>query len=86
MFDHPDNARHPATWFTMVRPFAYLSGTLNLHKEPLRIARQKPLVLRYGVGLWDGPVETNSIDRLYQQWVGRRREAGGAQATDVSKM
>ncbi|MCP4594117.1 MAG: hypothetical protein GY842_25590, partial [bacterium] len=25
MFGHPDNTRHPTMWFTMVKPFAYLS-------------------------------------------------------------
>ena len=26
MLGHPDNPRHPTTWFTMAKPFAYLSG------------------------------------------------------------
>ena len=35
IFDHPSNARHPNRIFTMSPPFAYLSATLNLWKEPL---------------------------------------------------
>ena len=69
MFDHPDNPRHPATWFTMAKPFAYLSATLRLHEEPLKLLSGKPLTLRYGVALWDGRPETSQIDELYRQWV-----------------
>ena len=68
MFDHPDNPRHPATWFTMTRSFAYLSATLKLHKEPLKVASGKPLVLRYAVAVWDGQVETDQINQLYRRW------------------
>lgn len=68
MFDHPQNPRHPAMWFTMTRPFAYLSATLNLHKEPLKVVSGKPLVLRYAVVLWDGQVETERINQLYRRW------------------
>lgn len=73
MFDHPQNPRHPATWFTMTKPFAYLSATLNLHKEPLKVASDKPLVLRYAVVLWDGRVETEQINRLYKRWTSRKK-------------
>jgi hypothetical protein len=69
MFDHPDNPRHPATWFTMAKPFAYLSATLNLHKEPLKVAADKPLHLRYGVAFWDGRVEPEQIEKVYRSWI-----------------
>ena len=72
MFDHPKNERHPATWFTMDNPFAYLSATLGLHKEPLKITAGNPLVVRYGVALWDGQVPVEQIDKLYKQWAGWR--------------
>jgi hypothetical protein len=68
MFGHPDNLRHPTQWFTMTKPFAYLSATLNLHKEPLKIVSGKPLMLRYGVALWDGQVGQETIEHLYKQW------------------
>jgi hypothetical protein len=69
MFDHPGNVRHPATWFTMEKPFAYISATLALHKEPLRITAAEPLMLRYGVALWDGDVRTEQIEKAYSRWV-----------------
>lgn len=69
MFGHPENARYPTMWFTMVKPFAYLAATLGLHEEPLEVTATQPLNLRYGVALCDGAVESKEIDRLYQQWL-----------------
>jgi len=68
MFDHPKNERHPATWFTMTKPFAYLSATLNLHEQPLKVVSGKPLVLRYAVAIWDGQAETDEIESVYKSW------------------
>lgn len=72
MFGHPDNVRHPTQWFTMAKPFAYLSATLDLHREPLELIAEKPLVLCYGVAVWDGRVETDIIEKAYQWWVNRQ--------------
>jgi hypothetical protein len=69
MFCHPDNLRHPTHWFTMAKPFAYLSATMNLHRQPLKINADEPLVLRYGIAVWDGQVENNRIDRFYSRWI-----------------
>lgn len=69
MFDHPGNARHPATWFGMNQPFASMSATLNLHREPLVIAKESPLTLTYGIALWDGHVDKETIEAAYQQWL-----------------
>lgn len=69
MFGHPENARHPATWFTMTKPFAYLAATLGLHETPLDLAAGQPLTLRYGVALCDGATESSEIDLLYRQWL-----------------
>ena len=68
MFGHPGNRRHPTTWFTMAKPFAYLSATLNLHAEPLTVAAGEPLVLRYAVAVWDGRVEDDRIAQTYE-WI-----------------
>ena len=69
MFGHPDNLRHPTLWFTMTKPFAYLSATLNLHREPLKVTSDKPLVLRYTVAVWDNRVENEEIENVYNWWV-----------------
>lgn len=72
MFGHPENVRGPTSWFTMTKPFSYLSATLNLHKEPLKVTSDKPLVLRYAVALWDGPIPDEQINKIYQQWIRSR--------------
>ena len=69
MFGHPENLRHPTHWFTMTTPFAYLAATLNLHKEPLEVISNKPLVLRYTVAVWDGRIDKSRIDQVYRRWV-----------------
>jgi hypothetical protein len=69
LFDHPDNARHPAGMFSMLRHFAYLSATPNVWKEPLALKRGKPLELCYGVAVWDGEVDGESIEGLYRKWL-----------------
>ncbi|MCS7303656.1 MAG: PmoA family protein [Thermoguttaceae bacterium] len=68
VFDWPKNPRHPATWFTMDRPFAYLSATLNLDQEPLTIRAGQPVELRYGVAVWDGQVERAVVEKCYKAW------------------
>jgi len=68
ILDHPDNPRHPAKMFTMTQRFAYLSATLNLWKEPMRLAAAAPLDLCYGVALWDGAVDPADVESLYQSW------------------
>jgi len=73
MFDDPKNVRHPATWFTMEKPFAYLSATLALHKEPLKVVAGKPLILRYGVAVCDGYIGAERIEELYRKWCRSRK-------------
>lgn len=68
MFGHPSNPRHPTTWFTMTEPFAYLSATLGLHEEPLKLVEGNRLGLRYAVVLWDRRAQTDEIDETYRKW------------------
>lgn len=68
MFDHPKNPRHPATWFTMHKPFAYLSATLELHEKTLE-TDEKGLSVCYAVALWDGKVTKERIEKLYKKWI-----------------
>ena len=69
MFGHPDNLRYPTHWFTMSKPFAYLSATLNLYREPLKILSGKPLALRYAVVVWDNRVDNEQVENVYKWWV-----------------
>jgi hypothetical protein len=68
VFDHPQNPRHPAVMFTMPQRFAYIAATLNLWKQPLVLAAEKPVTLRYGVALWEGDKDRSVIDELYRRW------------------
>jgi len=67
VFDHPSNPRHPARMFTMAAPFAYLSATLNLWKDPFTL--KEPLELRYGIAVWDGQPDAAQIEALYRRWL-----------------
>ena len=69
MFGDPDNVRHPTHWFTMTKPFAYLSATLNLYRETLKIQSDKPLVLDYAVVVWDNRVGKEQVQKVYDWWV-----------------
>lgn len=69
MFDHPANARHPARFFYMNKPFAYVSATLGLGQQPLEVAAGRPLELCYGVALWDGEAGAEQVEALYDRWL-----------------
>jgi len=69
LFDHAENVRHPATMFTMAQPFAYLSATLNLWKEPLVVRAEEPLFLRYGAALWGSEPDAAEIEATFQAWI-----------------
>ena len=68
IFDHPDNLRYPAKKFTMSAPFAYLSTTLNW-KEPFQLKAGAPLDLCYGVAVWDGKMDADQIEQVFQSWL-----------------
>ena len=80
LFDSPGNPR-PAWWFTMGKPFGYLSATLNLYREPLTVEAGKPLVLVYGVAVWDGKVKADQIESVYRQWLDATKAAAPEQGT-----
>ncbi|MCX7824638.1 MAG: PmoA family protein [Verrucomicrobiae bacterium] len=72
MLDNPKNPRHPARMFTISKPFAYLSATLNLWKEPMELKRGSELVLRYGFAVCDGRLSADRIEQLYERWLALR--------------
>jgi hypothetical protein len=86
IFDHPANLRHPAAMFTMAKPFAYLSATLNVWKQPVVVKADKPLPLVYAVALWDGHVGRPAVEKLYQRWLrlsSEERATHGPQAAPL---
>jgi hypothetical protein len=68
LFDCPANPRHPNRIFTMSPPFAYLSATLNLWKEPLALKAGEKLKLNYAVALWDGEISAAQVEAVYRTW------------------
>ncbi len=68
MFDSVGNRRHPATWFTMDKPFAYLAATLGLDARPIELRAGQPVTLRYGVAIFDGDIGHDTIDAAYARW------------------
>lgn len=68
IFDAPANPRHPALWFTMNQPFAYLSATMDLWRQPLVLQPGMKLDLQYGVAAWDGEIGAETIEQAYQEW------------------
>ena len=52
IFGHPANVRGPAAFFTMKRPFAYLSATQGLEREPLVYHAGDKFQLEYLVALY----------------------------------
>lgn len=73
MFDHPDNAR-PVLWFTMSKPFSYLSATLNLHRKPMVVKSGDKLDVRYGVAIWDGKPGRDEIAAAHKRWLKRLQD------------
>lgn len=77
IFDHPANPRHPGKFFTMNKPFAYVSATLGLGRQTLELKAHEPLDLCYGAALWDGEAGAGQVEAMYDRWlalVGKPRE------------
>ena len=68
IFDAPENFRKMRA-FTMGgrdKIFAYLSATTNLHREPVTMTAEKPVVFRYGIALWEGERSTEEVEKVYE--------------------
>lgn len=57
------------SWFTITKPLAHLSATIELYKKPLVLERGKELKLCYAVALWDGVISDEKIETEYQKWL-----------------
>ncbi|MBI5385216.1 MAG: PmoA family protein [Verrucomicrobia bacterium] len=72
LFGHPANARGDSWFFTMRTPFAYLSATQNLDKEPLVYRAGEKFQVNYLVTLYPGPKSPEAINQRGQQWAGSK--------------
>jgi len=71
VFDHPSNPV-PMTAFTMGNAggaFAYLSATMNLHREPVGLKARQSFAVKYRVAVWDGEVSPETIEAKYREFV-----------------
>jgi len=68
LFGHPANARGDAWFFTMRSPFAYLSATQGLDKEPLVYRTGDTFELNYLVALYPELRSPDAIGKRSQAW------------------
>jgi hypothetical protein len=67
MLAHPANPR-PGEWFTMSKPFCYLSATLNLKKEPFTLAKGQSWTLRYSLAVLSTPADHARLAGIAAAW------------------
>jgi hypothetical protein len=65
---HPANARGEATWFSMLTPFAYLSATQALDKEPLIYHSGDKWDLRYLILLYPDAKPAATLQQRMDRW------------------
>ena len=65
MMDHPDNPRHPVTWFTREK----LLGAGLLMEGDLEVDRREPLRLRYGFAILDQEPAVDEVEAAYAAYV-----------------
>lgn len=67
MLAHAANPR-PGEWFTMSKPFCYLSATLNLKNEPFTLAKGHSWMLRYSVAMLSTPADHSRLATIAAAW------------------
>ena len=65
MMDHPENPRHPVTWFTRKN----LLGAGLLMNGTMEIRQPDALRLRYGFAILDDEPDTDAVEALYTGYV-----------------
>ncbi|MBI4551525.1 MAG: PmoA family protein [Candidatus Latescibacteria bacterium] len=65
MIDHPQNPRHPVTWFTRKN----LLGAGLLMSGPIELQRGETLTLRYGLAILDHEPAVEMIEGVYEQYI-----------------
>lgn len=67
MLAHPANPR-PGEWFTMSKPFCYLSATLNLKNEPFTLTTGQSWTLRYSLAVLSTPADHPRLSSIAAAW------------------
>ena len=71
VFDHPSNPV-PMTAFTMgdeKGAFAYISATMNMHRQPINLKSAESFAVKYRVAVWDGEVPPETVEAKYREFV-----------------
>ena len=71
VFDHPSNPV-PMTAFTMGDaggPFAYMSATMNLHRQSVELKTGETFAVSYRVAVWDGEIAPETVEKTYSEYV-----------------
>lgn len=68
LFDHPSNARSPSVFFSMKRPFAYLSATQAIDKEPLIYHTGDKFEVNYLVTVYPDVRDKAALDARGKPW------------------
>jgi len=79
MLAHPANPR-PGEWFTMSKPFCYLSATLNLAKNPFILPKGQSLTLRYSLAVLSTPADHARLAGIAAAW----KESNSSRTTKPS--
>jgi len=69
MFDTPSNPRFPAHWFTMHKPFSFLSATINTYRNPFEITAGHTARFCYGIVVLDGHTKEPEMEQVYAHWL-----------------
>jgi hypothetical protein len=67
MLAHPANPR-PGEWFTMSKPFCYLSATLNLKNEAFTLVTGQSWTLRYSFAVLSTPADHTRLANIAAAW------------------
>ncbi len=67
MLSHPGNPR-PGAWFTMAKPFCYLSASYDLEKNPATLAKGQTWPLRHSLAIFAKPADAATLEKAAQEW------------------
>lgn len=70
----------PSRFFSMLRPFAYLSATQGLDETPRRHAAGEKFAVRHLVSARDRPPSAEELDRRHRRWLDEGAKPGAAAA------
>lgn len=72
MFDHPHNPRHPVPWYGSTGSGHYFNAAF-LFNQPMKLAAQEKLLLRYRVLIHDGILDVSQLQAAYDQYLSQEQ-------------